>query len=109
MIQLAEARWGALPAGEEIKLYTFRNAGGVEISITNYGGRIVTVKLPDRNGQFADVALGFDDLDGYLRKNPYFGAIIGRYANRIANGEFKLNGKTYQLARNNGDNSLHGG
>lgn len=109
MTELTEARWGALPTGEEIKLYTFRNASGVEISITNYGGRIVTIKVPDRDGRFADIALGFDDLDGYLRKNPYFGALIGRYANRIAKGEFKLDGKTYQLPRNNGENSLHGG
>jgi aldose 1-epimerase len=109
LTQLAEEPWGALPSGEEIKLYTFRNSNGIEISITNYGGRIVTIKVPDRGGQFADVALGFDDLDGYLRKNPFFGALVGRYANRIAKGEFSLDGKTYKLARNNGENSLHGG
>lgn len=109
MTNLTQARWGALGSGEEISLYTFRNGNGIEISITNYGGRIVAIKIPDREGRFTDIALGFDDLDGYLRKNPYFGAIVGRYANRIAHGEFKLNGKTYQLARNNGENSLHGG
>ena len=109
LIRLIEAPWGALPAGEEILLYTFRNAAGIEIEITNYGGRIVTIKTPDRNGRFADVALGFDNLDGYLHKNPYFGAVVGRYANRIAKGEFTLDGKTYHLARNEGENSLHGG
>jgi aldose 1-epimerase len=109
LTELTEAVWGALPSGEQIRLYTLRNAAGVEISITNYGGRIVTVKIPDRDGRFADVALGFDDLDGYLRKNPFFGALVGRYANRIANGEFKLDGTTYHLPRNNGENSLHGG
>jgi aldose 1-epimerase len=109
LTELTEARWGTMPAGEEIKLYTFRNSNGVEISITNYGGRIVSIKVPDGEGRFADIALGFDDLDGYLRKNPFFGALVGRYANRIAKGEFNLDGKTYKLARNNGENSLHGG
>jgi aldose 1-epimerase len=109
LTELTETRWGAMPSGDEVGLYTFRNANGAQISITNYGGRIVGISVPDRAGRFADIALGFDDLDGYLRKNPYFGALIGRYANRIAKGEFKLDGKTYQLARNNGENSLHGG
>lgn len=109
LTEVTEASWGALPSGEEVKLYTFRNGGGIEASITNYGGRIVRLKTPDRGGNLEDIVLGFDDLDGYLRKNPYFGALVGRYANRIANGEFKLDGKTYKLARNNGENSLHGG
>ena len=101
--------WGSLPSGEQIGLYTFRNGSGVEARITNFGGRIVTLKTPDRDGNFEDIVLGFDNLDGYLRDNPYFGALVGRYANRIANGEFRLNGKTYRLARNNGPNALHGG
>lgn len=109
MSELKKTRWGALPSGEEIDLFTLTNANGIEVSITNYGGRIVTLKTPDRNGRIADVTLGFDDLDGYLRKNPYFGALVGRYANRIANAEFSLNGATYKLARNDGPNSLHGG
>lgn len=109
MTQLDEATWGTLPSGEEIKLYTFRNAKGTEASITNYGGRLVTLKTPDRNGHFADIVLGFDGLDGYIAKNPFFGALVGRYANRIANAGFTLDGTTYKLARNNGENSLHGG
>ncbi len=109
MAQLKTQRWGALPSGEEINLYTFTNENGIEAAITNYGGRIVTLKTPDRDGHFADTVLGFDAADGYLKKNPYFGALIGRYANRIAHAEFKLNGKTYPLARNDGENSLHGG
>jgi aldose 1-epimerase len=109
MTDVTKIRWGALPSGEGIDLYTFRNANGIEASITNYGGRLVTLKTPDRNGRFEDVVLGFDDFDGYLKKNPYFGALVGRYANRIANAEFTLEGKTYKLARNNGNNSLHGG
>lgn len=109
MSELAKIRWGALPSGEEIDLYTLKNAHGIEIAVTNYGGRIVSLKTPDRAGRFADIVLGFDDLESYLNKNPYFGALVGRYANRIANAQFKLDGKTYELARNNGENALHGG
>jgi len=109
MPDITKTRWGVLLTGEEIALYTLRNVHGLEASITNYGGRLVTLKTPDRNGHFDDIVLGFDDLDGYLGKNPYFGALVGRYANRIANAEFALDGTTYKLARNNGQNALHGG
>lgn len=109
MAQLKSRRWGALPSGEEINLYTFTNTNGIEVAITNYGGRVVALKTPDRDGHFADIVLGFDEPDGYLKKNPYFGALVGRYANRIAQAEFSLNGETYKLARNEGENSLHGG
>ena len=109
MGEITKSRWGALPSGEEIDLYTLRNTKGMEASITNYGGRLVTLKTPDRDGRFADIVLGFDDLDGYLKKNPFFGALVGRYANRIANAEFTLDGTAYKLARNDGENSLHGG
>ena len=109
MTELTERSWGTLPGGEPIKLYTFQNAGGMAATITNYGGRIVTLKTPDAEGKLEDVVLGFDDLDGYVRKNPYLGALVGRYANRIANAEFTLDGKSYKLARNNGENALHGG
>lgn len=109
MNALQKENWGKTEAGEEIFLYTLRNANGIEVRITNYGGRVVSLKTPDRKGQFGDIVLGFDDLAGYLGKNPYFGALVGRYANRIANAEFQLNGTRYPLARNNGDNSLHGG
>ena len=101
--------WGSLPNGKAIDLYTLTNAAGIEISITNFGGRIVTLKTPDRDGKLADIMLGFDSLEPYVAKNPYFGALIGRYANRIADGQFVLDGHTYNLAKNNGPNSLHGG
>ncbi len=101
--------WGKGPNGEEVDLYTLANGHGIRTTITTYGGRIVTLTVPDRNGKVADVVLGFDNLPQYLEKNPFFGALVGRYANRIANGEFKLNGHTYTLARNNGPNTLHGG
>jgi aldose 1-epimerase len=109
MPDITKSQWGALPSGEQIDLYTLRNANGVEASITNYGGRLVTLKTPDRTGRFDDIVLGFDGFDGYSKKNPFFGALVGRYANRIANAEFTLDGKTYKLARNNGNNALHGG
>jgi aldose 1-epimerase len=79
------------------------------VAITTYGGRIVSLKAPGRDGKFADVVLGFDNLEGYLGEHPYFGALVGRYGNRIAKGRFKLDGKEYKLATNNGANSLHGG
>ena len=106
---MKKQNWGKGPNGEEVDLYTLRNAKGIETTITNYGGKIVTLKTPDRKGQFADIVLGFDNLAQYLDKNPFFGSLVGRYANRIANGEFKLDGHTYTLARNNGPNTLHGG
>ncbi len=109
MAGITKKHWRSLSTGEEIDLYTLRNAQGMEATITNYGGRLVTLCTPDRNGKLDDVVLGFDNLNGYLEKNPYFGALVGRYANRIAKGEFSLNGKTYKLARNNSENSLHGG
>jgi aldose 1-epimerase len=102
--------FGKTADGQNIDIYTLRNAHGVEAKITNYGGILVSLKVPDRNGKFDDVVLGFNDLDSYLTKNnPYFGAIIGRYGNRIAKGRFKLNGVEYKLAVNNGENHLHGG
>jgi aldose 1-epimerase len=109
MAGITKQHWRTLSSGEEIDLYTLRNPKGLEVTITNYGGRVVTLKTPDRTGRFCDVVLGFDLLDGYLQKNPYFGAIVGRYANRIANGEFTLGGQAYRLARNDGPNALHGG
>jgi aldose 1-epimerase len=80
------------------------------MSILNYGGAITQLHVPDRNGNLGDVVLGFDSLPGYLQSNnPYFGALVGRYGNRIANAKFVLDGKTYSLAANNGKNNLHGG
>ena len=101
--------FGSAPDGAAIDLYTLSNAAGMRVQTTNYGGIVTSVLVPDRAGRFGDVVLGFDRIDGYLEKHPYFGAICGRYANRIAGGRFTLNGVEYTLARNDGDNHLHGG
>ena len=101
--------FGTLPDGTPVDIYTMTNAHGMEIRATNYGGIVVSLRVPDKKGNLGDIALGFDDLKGYLANTPYFGAIIGRYGNRIANGKFTLDGKDYTLARNNGPNSIHGG
>ena len=96
--------------GKPVTLYTFKNKSGMEVRIMNYGGIITHLFVPDRQGKIEDIVLGFDNLDDYLTKSPpYFGAIVGRYGNRIADGKFTLNGVEYNLARNNGPNHLHGG
>jgi len=95
--------------GRPITLYTLTNSHGMEVRAMNYGGIIVSIRVPDRKGKFADVVLGHDDLKGYEPNPPYIGAIIGRYGNRIANGTFTLDGKTYTLPKNDGPNTLHGG
>lgn len=104
-----KSSFGKTKDGEPVDLYVLTNASGMEVAITNYGGAVVSVKVPDRSGKFADVVLGFDNLEGYLGNEPYFGALVGRYANRIANGRFTLDGHEYHLAQNDGKNSLHGG
>ncbi len=101
--------WGKTPEGAEVNLYTLTNAKGVEARIMNYGAILVSLKVPDRQGTLSDIVLGFDSLDPYLKENPHFGAVVGRYGNRIAKGHFTLEGKEYKLAINNGANSLHGG
>jgi aldose 1-epimerase len=106
---VTKASFGALPDGTTVDLYTLTNASGVEMRVTNYGGIIVSLKTPDRTGKLDDIVLGMDSLEGYLKGVPYFGAIVGRYGNRIANARFTLDGKTYTLAANNGKNALHGG
>ncbi len=106
---VTRAPFGATKEGRAVEIFTLTNAHGIEARITNYGGIIVSLKTPDRNGQFADIVLGYDSLSGYLRDTPYFGALIGRVGNRIARGTFTLDGVTYHLAINNGVNSLHGG
>jgi aldose 1-epimerase len=106
---VTKTSFGKTVAGENVDLYTLRNAHGVEAKITNYGGILISLKVPDRNGKFDDVVLGFNNLDDYLKGHPYFGALIGRYGNRIAKGRFTLNGVEYKLAVNNGENHLHGG
>lgn len=101
--------FGKMPDGRAIELFTLTNRRGMQVEITNYGARVVAISVPDRHGKMADVVLGFDHGIGYLGDNPFFGAIVGRYANRIAKGEFKLDGKTYHLPLNDGPNTLHGG
>lgn len=96
-------------AGKTVELFTLKNSKGMEAAITNYGGIVVSLKTPDKAGKMADIVLGFDSLEGYTKEHPYFGAIIGRYGNRIAKGRFRLNGVEYKLATNNGPNALHGG
>jgi aldose 1-epimerase len=95
--------------GRRVDIYTLRNTNGVEARIMTYGGIVVSFKVPDRKGHFDDVVLGYDSLDGYLTNNPFFGALVGRYGNRIGKAQFTLDGVTYHLAANNGPNSLHGG
>lgn len=111
---ISHISWGIASSRKPVELYTLSNASGMEVSIATYGGTITSLKVPDRSGHFANVVLGFDNLAGYtspayLEAGPYFGAIIGRYANRIANGTFTLDGKTIHVPINNGPNSLHGG
>lgn len=101
--------FGKTEAGEQVDIYTLTNKNGMEATITNFGGIVVSLKAPDRNGKMDDVVLGYDKLDGYLTNKAYFGALIGRYGNRIAHGQFKLGGSTYNVPKNDGDNSLHGG
>jgi aldose 1-epimerase len=103
-----KAKWGEAD-GKEVDLYTLTNRNGLVAKITNYGALVVELHVPDRNGQMGDVALGYDNLADYIKKNPYFGATVGRIGNRIANAQFELEGKTYKLAANNGTNHLHGG
>jgi len=101
--------FGMTHRGEAVSLYTLKNAHGMQAKVLDYGGIIVSLRVPDRNGRLDDVVLGFDSLGDYERGSPYFGAIIGRYGNRIARGRFTLDGRTYTLATNNGPNHLHGG
>jgi len=95
--------------GRPVTLYKLTNSHGVEVHAMNYGGIILSIRVPDRKGQFADIVLGHETMEGYVPNPPYIGAIVGRYANRIANGTFTLDGKTYTLPKNDGPNTLHGG
>ncbi|MCK4305568.1 MAG: galactose mutarotase [Candidatus Eisenbacteria sp.] len=106
---VAEQPFGKTDEGQGVHLYTLRNANGMQVEITNYGGIVTSLLVPDRDGNLGDVVLGFDDLQSYLAGHPYFGALVGRYGNRIAKGRFTLDGKEYELATNNGPNHLHGG
>jgi aldose 1-epimerase len=106
---ITKASFGSLADGTPVDIYTLTNSRGMEVTILTYGGILQSIKVPDRRGRFANVTLGFDNLADYVAKSPYFGCITGRYANRIALGQFQLNGQTYQLPINNPPNSLHGG
>ena len=101
--------FGTTRDGKPVDVYTLTNAPGIAVRAITYGGIITSLRVPDKEGQFADVVLGYDSLDGYLTASPYFGALIGRYGNRIAQGKFTLEGKEYTLATNDGPNHLHGG
>src|SRR5438046_1820673 len=107
--KVTKQSFGKTSDGQDIDIYTLTNRRGAEVKITNYGGIITSLKVPDRKGNRDDIVLGFDNLDAYLKGHPYFGAIIGRYGNRIAKGRFTLDGVEYKLAVNNGENHLHGG
>ncbi|HKX30687.1 MAG TPA: aldose epimerase family protein [Blastocatellia bacterium] len=106
---MSKENFGKTPEGQVVEIYTLTNANGVEARITTYGAIVVSLKTPDRDGKLEDIVLGFDTLDGYLKGHPYFGAIIGRFGNRIGKAKFTLNGTEYKLAANNGENTLHGG
>jgi aldose 1-epimerase len=105
----SRAPYGKLQDGTEVSLYTLTNTLGTKMTVTNYGGIIVSLLTEDKEGNFEDVVLGFDSLSHYEKSNPFFGCIVGRYGNRIAKGKFQLDGQTYTLAVNNGPNHLHGG
>ncbi len=108
-MNMTQQPYGAVRQGAYADLFTLTNDRGVTLSFTNYGGIITELHTPDRQGEPGDIVLGYDQLEQYVEKNPFFGCLVGRFANRIAQGKFELNGKTYELARNNGVNHLHGG
>lgn len=109
MTKITSKPFGITHGGVPATLYTFTNKSGCQVSVCSYGGTIVSIKVPDRGGDFADIVLGYDDLEGYMSRRYFFGASIGRCCNRIGGGRFTLNGKEYQLCRNDGRNHLHGG
>jgi aldose 1-epimerase len=106
---VTETQFGTMPDGVRVVLYTLTNSSGMEVRLISYGAIIASIRVPDRNGRLDDVVTGHDNLEGYLTKSRFFGAVVGRYGNRIAGGRFTLDGRMYQLAQNNGPNHLHGG
>ncbi len=109
MDSIKKEKFGVMNDGTPISIYTLTNKNGAKASITNYGAIVQSLYIPDRNDKLQDIVLGYDSLSGYLKVSPYFGAIVGRYGNRIDKGKFELNGKEYQLTINDGNNHLHGG
>lgn len=108
-LNVSKEAWGKTKNGQAVDLFTLTNKNGVTAKITNYGGIITELMVPDRDGKMGDVVLGFKSLDEYLAGHPFYGALVGRYCNRIAKGEFTIDGKEYTLVTNNGPNHLHGG
>jgi aldose 1-epimerase len=108
-LAVSSEAFGKMPNGTPVDKYSLTNIHRVQVSILTYGGIVQSILVPDKNGKLQDVALGFDNLDQHIKESPYFGAIIGRYVNRIAKGQFTLDGKQYQIPTNNGPNALHGG
>src|ERR1700742_174108 len=107
--QASRASFGHTADGQQVELITLSNEHGMQARVMSYGASLQSLLVPDRDGKLADVVLGYDDLQGYLDRRQYFGATVGRYANRIAHGSFTLDGKSYTLTRNEGAHSLHGG
>ena len=107
--QITKASFGKTKDGKQVDIYTLTNSRAAEARIITYGGAVVSLKVPDKNGKLGDVVLGFDSIADYERHAAYFGALVGRYGNRIARGKFTLDGHEYLLATNNGENHLHGG
>lgn len=108
-LKITAKEWGETPDGQQVQLFTLTNSHGHSVELTNWGATIVSVQVPDRDGQRANVTLGFPSLDGYLQRHPFFGSTVGRFCNRIAKGRFSLDGNDYTLAQNNQENHLHGG
>jgi aldose 1-epimerase len=108
-MSISKTFFGRTPDGNEVSLFTCANANNLVLKLINYGATVMSLKVPDREGRKANVTLGFNSLEGYLQRHPYFGATVGRYCNRIAKGKFTLDGTEYPLATNDGPNHLHGG
>ena len=108
-MSITKTSFGKLPCGCEADLYILKNASGASVEITNYGGIIRAINVPDKDGKLGSVTLGYNDVNGYIPVTGYMGALIGRVGNRIGKGQFTLNGKQYQIFQNDGQNSLHGG
>jgi aldose 1-epimerase len=106
---IQKEKFGETPDGRVIHLYTLKNPNGIKVKIINYGAAIVSIEVPDENGNLEDIVLGYESLEGYINDSVYLGVTVGRYANRIAGGKFTIDGVEYRLAKNNGENHLHGG